>query len=129
MLKQVNDQVNLRQLKHQKTVILDFDSSVETVYGHQEKTAVGYNPRDHGKASLHPLLCFDGISHNALNFELRAGDAYTSDGTPEMLEDTLNRLPDNIETLYCRGDKGFGSEKMYAACEEKMIGYLIKIRA
>jgi hypothetical protein len=128
MLKLVNDQVNLRQLKNQQTVILDFDSSVETLYGHQEKAAVGYNPRDHGKASLHPLLCFDGISHNALNFELRAGNAYTSDGTPEMLEDTLKRLPDNIETLYCRGDKGFGSEEMYAACEAKMIGYVIKMK-
>ncbi len=36
-LKQVNDQVNARQLKDQKTVILDFDSSVETLYGQQEE--------------------------------------------------------------------------------------------
>jgi len=127
-LKKVNDQVNARQLKNQKTVILDFDSSVETLYGQQEGAAVGYNPRDHGKASLHPLFCFDGVSHHALNFELRAGDAYTSDGTSSMLEDTLNRLPENIETLYCRGDKGFGSETMYAACENKMIGYTIKMK-
>lgn len=127
-LKQVNDQVNARQLKDQKTVILDFDSSVETLYGQQEGAAVGYNPRDHGKPSLHPLFCFDGVSHQALNFELRGGDAYTSDGTPRMLEDTLNRLPRNIETLYCRGDKGFGSEPMYAACESKMIGYTIKMK-
>lgn len=128
MLKKVNDQVNARQLKNQKTVILDFDSSVETLYGKQEGAAVGYNPRDHGKSSLHPLFCFDGVSHNALNFELRAGDAYTSDGTPDMLEDTLTRLPDGIETIYSRGDKGFGSENMYAACESKMIGYTIKMK-
>lgn len=128
MLKQVNDQVTTRSLKNQKTVILDFDSSVETVYGEQKGTAVGYNPRDHGKASFHPLFCFDGISHTALNFELRAGDAYTSDGTADMLEDTLKRLPETIETLYSRGDKGFGSEKMYATCESKMIGYTIKMK-
>ncbi|MGX1829308.1 hypothetical protein [Paenibacillus sp. OK003] len=32
-------------------------------------------------------------------------------------------MPASIETLYCRGDKGFGGEAMYAACEERMIGY------
>jgi len=127
-LKQVNDQVNARQLKNQTRVILDFDSSVETIYGEQEGAAVGYNPRDHGKASFHPLLCFDGVSHNALGFELRSGDAYTSDGTPDMLEDILQSLPENIQTILSRGDKGFGSEKMYAACESKMIGYTIKMK-
>jgi hypothetical protein len=73
MLKHVNDQINTRRLQDQHTVILDFDSSVETV-----------------------------------------------------LEDTLKRLPASIETLYCRGDKGFGGEKMFATCEERMIGYTIK---
>lgn len=128
MLKQVNDQTNARRLQNQKTVVLDFDSSVETVYGQQEGARVGYNPRDHGKASLHPLLCFDGISHNCLNFELREGDAHTAEGTPDLLEDTLKRLPASVETLYCRGDKGFGGEKMYASCEQKMIGYTIKMK-
>jgi hypothetical protein len=128
MLKTVNDQVNNRQMNTQKTVILDFDSSVETVYGHQEGANAGYNPRNHGKASFHPLFCFDGVSHNCLNFELRQGKAHTAEGTPAMLDDTLKRLPPSVETIYCRADKGYAGENMYAACEEKIIGYAIKMK-
>lgn len=128
MLKQVNDQINMRGIQGQKSAILDFDSSVETVYGQQKGACVGYNPHHHGKASFHPLLCFDGISHNCLNFQLRKGNVHTADGTSELLEDTLKRLPDFIETLYCRADKGFSGENMYVACESRMIGYTIKMK-
>jgi hypothetical protein len=31
-------------------------------------------------------------------------------------------------TIYCRADKGYAGESMYSACEEKMIGYAIKIK-
>ena len=40
-------------------IVIDIDSSVETVFGHQEKSAVGFNPHHHGRASFHPLLAFD----------------------------------------------------------------------
>jgi hypothetical protein len=39
-----------------KDVVIDIDSPVETVYGQQQRSAVGYNPHHHGRASFHPLL-------------------------------------------------------------------------
>ena len=36
-------------------IVVDIDSSVETVFGHQEHSAVGFNPHHHGRASFHPL--------------------------------------------------------------------------
>jgi hypothetical protein len=36
--------------------ILDWDSTVQTRYGHQEGAAAGYNPHKRGRKSHHPLL-------------------------------------------------------------------------
>ena len=38
-------------------LILGLDSTVLTVFGHQEGASVGYNPRYRGKRSYQPLLC------------------------------------------------------------------------
>lgn len=37
--------------------IADWDSTVNTRYGHQEEVEVGYNPHKPGRGSHHPLLC------------------------------------------------------------------------
>ncbi|MCW5553714.1 MAG: hypothetical protein KIS67_16345 [Verrucomicrobiae bacterium] len=43
-------------------MILDLDSTVVTVFGHQEQAEVGYNPRYRGKRSYNPLLCLEANS-------------------------------------------------------------------
>src|SRR5690625_5070267 len=78
-----NKQFTKRILSKQKRFILDFDSSVNTVYGNQKGAKVGYNPRDPGKNSMHPLYVFEGISRLCLHAELRSGDTYTSSGMIE----------------------------------------------
>jgi len=53
-LHRVNDrllQEFIHRPKHRSRLILDLDSTVLTVFGHQEGTAVGYNPRYRGKRS------------------------------------------------------------------------------
>jgi hypothetical protein len=45
-------------------LIFDVDSTVLVVYGKQEQTRIGYNPRKHGRPSYHPLLCFEGHSRD-----------------------------------------------------------------
>jgi hypothetical protein len=41
-------------------VLFDLDSTVLTLYGQQEKARIGDNPRKRGRASYHPLVCFEG---------------------------------------------------------------------
>ncbi len=38
-----------------RRVRFDLDSTVLTLYGHQEKARIGYNPRTRGRPSYHPL--------------------------------------------------------------------------
>src|SRR6266404_837423 len=54
--------------EHRSRLIFDLDSTVLTVFGHQEGAEVGYNPRYRGKRSYDPLLClptppFSGMSN------------------------------------------------------------------
>jgi Transposase DDE domain group 1 len=48
--------------KHRSRLIFDLDSTVLTVFGHQEGAEVGYNPRYRGKRSYDPLLCVEANS-------------------------------------------------------------------
>ena len=42
-----------------RTVVPDLDTAVLTVYGRQQRAAVGFNPKKRGRPSYVPLLCFD----------------------------------------------------------------------
>lgn len=70
------------------SLILDFDSTVETVYGNQEKAAVGVNPFKRGRKSYHPILVYEGQSRFCLNAELRPGNVI-----PLEVSSTLLRKP------------------------------------
>src|SRR5208283_2905722 len=61
----------------EKTLLLDMDSTVCTVYGHPEGATKGYNPHHRGKRSYHPLFCFESNSGSSLYGRLRQGNAYT----------------------------------------------------
>src|SRR6058998_67640 len=71
---------------HRSRLIFDLDSTVVTVFGHQEHAAVGYNPRYRGKRSYNPLLCIEANSSYLWDTELRAGNASTWGGSPELLD-------------------------------------------
>jgi len=47
-------------------LILDFDSTVGTVYGDQEGAAVGVNAHKRGRKSYHPLLVYEAKSRDCL---------------------------------------------------------------
>ena len=53
--------------EHRSRLIFDLDSTVVTVFGHQEHAEVGYNPRYRGKRSYNPLLCIEANSSYFLN--------------------------------------------------------------
>lgn len=60
------------------SLILNFDSTIETVYGNQEGTAVGVNPHKPGRKSYHPLVVFEAQSQSCLNVILHPGNVHSS---------------------------------------------------
>jgi hypothetical protein len=108
-------------------LILDLDSTVETVYGDQAGAAKGTNPHKPGRKSYHPLLAFEGQSRLCLNAVLRSGNTHASTDAASFLEQTFE-LVGECPVKYARFDKGFGGEEFYSLWERRRIGYVGKLK-
>ena len=91
------------------TAILEFDSSVLTVYGKQEFAEVGYNPFKHGRKSYHPLFAFESHLTISLNGELRPGKRTNKSEVIPFMETSLQKIPSTIarSRVRVRIDAGF----------------------
>lgn len=110
-----------------KSLILDLDSTVETVYGNQQGAAVGVNSHKRGRKSYHPLLVYEGQSRMLVNASLRSGNTSSSTDVLSFAEQTLQLL-DPSTVRYVRFDKGFGGEDFYTFWESRHIGYVGKLK-
>src|SRR3989475_6405369 len=109
--------------EHRSRLILDLDSTVVTVFGHQEGAAVGYNPRYRGKRSYDPLLCLEANSSFLWDTELRTGDAGTWAGSRELLASCFLSIPSDIRELRVRADAGFGYHPVLEMLEVRPAQY------
>jgi hypothetical protein len=113
---------------HRSRLILDLDSTVVTVFGHQEKAEVGYNPRYRGKRSYNPLLCIEANSSYLWDTELRPGSAGTSDGGVELMATCFVNVPRDIREIRVRADAGFGFNPILEILEAKPTQYAVVAR-
>jgi hypothetical protein len=119
----------MQKPKAPKKVIFDLDSTVLTLYGKQEQAEIGYNPIKRGRPSYHPLLCFNGITKDFWQGELRPGDSHTSTGVLELLEECFLKLPSSVKVKIIRGDKGFYSHRTieYLESETALFAIVAKL--
>ncbi len=110
------------------SICLDFDSTVRTLYGHQEGAAKGYNPHHRGKKSYHPLLCTEAHRQECLGGALRYGNAHTAAGVQDMLSEVLTLLPKDIRSLRARADAGFYDGDFVAQLSQNRTGFAIVAR-
>lgn len=103
---------------------IDCDSTVRTLYGHQEGAAVGYNPTNRGARSYHPLLLTEAHGGDALAGLLRSGDAHTADRIEELTDRVLALLP-HRRNLRLRADAGFYDGKFIAQLRRNHIQFAI----
>ena len=130
-LHRVNDRLQQRFIhwpEHRSRLILDLDSTVVTVFGHQEEAEVGYNPRYRGKRSYNPLLCLEANSSLLWDTELRAGNAGTWEGSVKLLADSIGSLPPEIRELRVRADAGFGYNPVLDTLEACPAQYAVAAR-
>lgn len=113
---------------HRSRLIFDLDSTVVTVFGHQEDAVVGYNPRYRGKRSYNPLLCVETNSTYLWDAELRAGNAGTWDGSLELLDTCFSNVPPDIREIRLRADSGFGFNPVLQALEQHFVDYVVVAR-
>ncbi len=106
-LRNLNVEIIALQLPY--SLILDLDSTVETVYGNQQGAKVGYNSNKGGRKSLHPLLMYEEQSRMLVNVALRPGNTSSSTDLLAFARQTLELLHSH-NLRYTRFDKSFGGE-------------------
>jgi Transposase DDE domain group 1 len=130
-LHRVNDRLLQRFIhlpEHRSRLILDLDSTVLTVFGHQQGAEVGYNPRYRGKRSYDPLLCLEANSSFLWDVELRRGDAGTWTGSEELLACCFQCIPSDMRELRVRADAGFGFGPVLEMLEVRPAEYAVVAR-
>lgn len=107
---------------------LDFDSTVRTLWGHQEGAVKGYNPAHPGKRSYHPSLCTEAHLRDCLGGELRYGDAHTAEGADTIVDTVVPLLPSMTREIRARADAGFYSRDFIEKLEHSKVKFAVVAR-
>jgi hypothetical protein len=109
--------------------ILDVDTTIKPLYGHQEGAELGYNPHKPGRPShvYHTYLI--GELRLALAVEVQAGKQHASKHAAPGLWSLLERLGPDRRPALLRGDIGWASEANMRRAEQEGLPYLFKLRA
>lgn len=98
--------------------ILDVDTTIKLLYGHQAGAEVGYNPTKPGRPSHTLHTYWIGNLRLVLDVEVQGGKAIAGKYSRPRLRLLLERLAVEERPVLVRGDIAFGNEGMMAAMEE-----------
>jgi hypothetical protein len=108
--------------------ILDIDTTVKPLYGHQQGAEIGYNPHKPGRPSHVYHSYFVANLRISLGVEVRPGKATAAaHGLPGLWQ-TLGALPRSRWPAFARGDCGYGNQQLMAEFEAQGLPYLFKLR-
>ena len=108
--------------------ILDVDTTVKPLFGHQEGAVLGYNPQKPGRPSHVLHTYFMANTRLVLDVETRPGNETAAKYTMPGLWSFLDRLSRDSWPAFIRGDCNFGNERDTNDAEERGVAYLFKLR-
>lgn len=111
-----------------RSVIFDLDTTVLTVYGRQQKSAVGYNPKKRGRASYLPLFCFEGNTRDVWQGSYYPGDTNPTAVVRPFLQRAFAKLPSGVREVRVRADGAFYDRETLAFLEAQRAFYVIVAR-
>lgn len=108
--------------------ILDIDTTIKTLFGHQSGAEVSYNPHKPGRPSHAIHTYWIANLRLVLQAQVQSGKSHSSAHTLPGLVELICRLPKEQRPQLVRGDCGFGNEGVM--CELEAIGqsYLFKLK-
>jgi hypothetical protein len=108
--------------------VLDIDSTIKPLYGHQEGAVIGYNPHKPGRPShcYHTYLVAN--LRLVLGVDVQPGDEHTPKHGQAGLWSLLDRLERSQWPALLRGDVAWGVEAVMARAEQEELSYLFRLR-
>jgi len=105
-------------------IVLDVDGTDDPTHGQQEGSAYHGYYRQH---MLHPLLIFDGETHQLITAVLRHGNTHGSAGVVAVLKRVVRALRARWPqvTIELRMDSGGAVPAIYDFCESHGVAYTI----
>jgi hypothetical protein len=110
-----------------RELTLDLDSHVTSVFGRQQRAAMGYNPKKKGRKSYHTLLCFIGETRDYLAGLFRSGNHHTSYQAVPFLKKILRKLPGHLKKIRLRADSGFFSLEFLRFLVKRRIEFYVVV--
>jgi len=108
--------------------ILDVDTTVKPLYGHQEGAEVGYNPHKPGRPSHSYHTFFVSSLRLVLRVEVTPGDEHNVVHATDGLWTLLDHLGADRRPSLLRGDKAWGVQPVMAEAEQRGLPYLFRLR-
>jgi len=102
-------------------VKVNFDTTVETVYGGQQGARKGHNTKHRGKKGYRPVMGFIEETREYMSGKLRKGETISGEEAADLIKNTRAQLPGCVRSVLVRADGEFcGWESVKAALEERL---------
>jgi hypothetical protein len=111
-----------------RSVTIDTDTTVHTLYGKQMGGRKSYNPKNKGKKSYQPILSFLAETKEFVAGELRNGDRPTGKQIARHLQEVFQGLPRCVVLFFARADSGFYCWEAVEAYERFNCRFVIVAR-
>ena len=108
--------------------ILDCDTTVKLLYGHQDGAEVSYNPLKPGRPSHVIHTYWIANIRLVLDAEVQHGKAHAARHSMPRLKTMLKGLAPEQRPRMVRGDNAFGVDPVMIELEEMEQAYLFKLR-
>ena len=108
--------------------ILDCDTTVKLLFGHQDGAEIGYNPTKPGRPSHNIHTYWVANLRLVLDAEVKGGKTHPAKYSLPGLMRLLNALPPEKRPQLVRGDSAFGNDPVMTELESIGQMYLTKLR-
>jgi hypothetical protein len=108
--------------------ILDCDTTIKLLYGHQDGADISYNPTKPGRPSHVIHTYWIANVRLVLDAEVQGGKHHAAKHSLPRLLELLKALPMPQRPKLVRGDNAFGNEPVMAELEAMGQPYLFKLR-
>jgi len=111
-----------------REVMLDFDDTVATVFGNQEGSAKGYNPRYKGRSSYKEKVASIAVTDEIIDVTLENGRNHLNKGFLDFFKSCNNILPSTWIIKRIRADSAAFDQKNFKYFEDNHVEYVVKAK-